>query len=97
MQLIATVLFTLLTIFFWLLIVRLVVGWIQVFARDWTPSGPVLVVLEIVYSITDPPIQAVRRIIPPLRLGGIALDMGLLVVFIVVYILQRILAPIAYG
>ena len=97
MQAILSILYVLLTLFFFLLIVRLVVGWIQVFARDWTPSGPVLVVLEIVYSITDPPIQAVRRIIPPLRLGGIALDMGLLVVFIVVYILQRILAPIAYG
>ncbi|QWC85608.1 YggT family protein [Nocardioidaceae bacterium] len=95
MQAIAGILYTLLTLFFFLLIIRLVVGWIQIFARDWTPRGPVLVVLEVVYSITDPPIKAVRRVIPPLRLGGIALDMGLLVVFIIVWILQSILAGLA--
>ena len=97
MQAIAEILLVLLSIFFFLLIIRLVVGWIQVFARDWTPRGPVLVVLEVVYSITDPPINAVRRIIPPLRIGGIALDMGLLVVFIAVYIAQQVLGSIAYA
>ena len=97
MQAIAGVLYTLLTLFFFLLIIRLVVGWIQVFARDWTPRGPVLVVLEVVYSITDPPINAVRRIIPPLRIGGIALDMGLLVVFILVWIAQTLLLNLANG
>ena len=97
MQAIASVLYTLLTLFFFLLIIRLVVGWIQVFARDWSPRGPVLVVLEVVYSITDPPINAVRRIIPPLRIGGIALDMGLLVVFIMVWIAQTILLGIDNG
>ena len=97
MQAILSILYVLLTLFFFLLIVRLVVGWIQVFARDWTPRGPVLVVLEVVYSITDPPINAVRRVIPPLRLGGIALDMGLLVVFIVVWILQTLLLSLMNG
>ena len=63
-------------IFILLLFARFIVDWVQMFARQWTPHGPVLVVLEAVYSITDPPIKAVRRILPPLRLGGMALDLS---------------------
>ena len=52
--------------------VRFVVDWVQVFARSWVAAGFLLVVLEIVYSTTDPPIKALRRVIPPLRIGTIA-------------------------
>jgi YggT family protein len=71
-----------------LLFIRLVVDWVQVFARSWSPKGPVLVVLEVVYSITDPPILFVRRFVPPLRLGSIALDTSFLIVLIAVYLLR---------
>ena len=70
-----------------LLFVRFVVDWVQVFARSWSPQGPVLVVLEIVYTITDPPIKAFRKFLPPVRLGGIALDLSFLLVIIVCYLL----------
>jgi len=80
-----------------LLIVRLIVDWIQVFARSWQPTGPVLVVLEIVFSITDPPIKAVRKVIPPLRLGSIALDVSFILVFIVVILLMRVNQSIFLG
>lgn len=73
-----------------LLFVRFVVDWIQVFARSWTPHGPVLVVLEAVYTVTDPPIRAIRRILPPLRLGGMALDLSFLVVILICYVLLAI-------
>jgi YggT family protein len=53
------------------LFIRFIVDWVQVFARSWTPRGPLLVVLEGVYTVTDPPLRALRRIIPPLRFGGI--------------------------
>ena len=59
----------------------------QVFARSWSPAGPLLVLLEIVYSITDPPIKALRRVIPPLRLGSVALDLSFLIVLIAAYLL----------
>jgi YggT family protein len=78
----------------WLLLVllwvRFVVDWVQVFARSWSPSGPLLVVLEVVYSVTDPPIKALRRIIPPLRLGAIALDISFLLVMILTYVLLQL-------
>jgi YggT family protein len=74
-------------IFIALLFVRFVVDWIQVFARSWTPRGPVLVVLEAVYTATDPPIRAMRKILPPLRLGGMALDLSFLAVILICYVL----------
>ncbi len=78
---------TLLYAFIGLLLVRLVVDWIQVFARSWSPSGIVLVLLEVVYSITDPPIVAFRRIFKPIRIGGMALDFSFLAVMLLCYLL----------
>jgi YggT family protein len=92
---VGSVLDLILFIFLVLLFIRLVVDWVQVFARSWTPRGPILVVLEIVYSITDPPIMFVRRFVPPLRLGSIALDTSFLIVLVVVYLL-RILVGIIF-
>ena len=69
------------------LIVRLVVDWIQMFARSWVPRGPALVILEGVYTVTDPPIKALRKVIPPLRLGGVAIDLSFLAVLLICYIL----------
>ena len=70
--------------------VRFVTEWVQVFARSWSPRGALLVALEGVYSVTDPPIKALRRIIPPLRIGNFALDLSMLLVFVGAYILLRL-------
>ena len=70
-----------------LLFVRLIVDWIQMFARSWVPRGPVLVILEGVYTITDPPVKALRKVIPPLRLGGVAIDLSFIAVLLICYIL----------
>lgn len=77
-------------VFIALLWIRFVVDWVQVFARSWTPSGILLVLLETVYSITDPPIRALRKVIPPLRLGSFALDLSFLVVMISAYVLLSV-------
>ncbi|MBX9246523.1 YggT family protein [Actinotalea ferrariae] len=74
-----------------LLIVRLVLDWVQVFARDWRPRGVVLVVAEVVYTATDPPIRAVRRVVPPLTLGQVRLDLGFTIVVLACWILLRVL------
>ena len=73
-----------------LLFVRLIVDWIQMFARSWTPRGPVLVILEGVYTVTDPPVKALRKVIPPLRLGGVALDLSFVALLLICYILLTI-------
>jgi len=84
MSVVATIALYLLYIFLGLLIVRLVVDWTMMFARHWRPTGAVAALLEIAYSATDPPLRALRRVIPPLRLGSFALDLAFIVVFIVV-------------
>lgn len=73
-----------------LLWIRFIVDWVQIFARSWTPHGVLLVTLEGVYSTTDPPIKALRRVIPPLRIGSVALDLSFLIVMIAAYVLLRV-------
>nr|WP_174257311.1 YggT family protein [Phytoactinopolyspora alkaliphila] len=81
-------------LFFIALLVRLVADWIQVFAREWQPKGPLLVVLEAVYTVTDPPLRALRRVIPPLRIGSVALDLAFIVLIILVRIAQTVVASL---
>lgn len=75
-----------LLLFFVALIIRLVYEWVQMFARQWRPRGVALVTAHLVYSVTDPPLKTLRRLIPPLQLGGISLDLGFIILFIAVYI-----------
>ena len=70
---------------------RLVFDWVQVFARDWRPKGVALVLAEAVYSLTDPPLRALRRIIKPVRLGNIQLDLAFTVLFVVCWLLYILL------
>jgi YggT family protein len=93
-QAVGTILLLLLNIFLTLMLVRLVVDWVQMFARSWSPTGPVLFVLEIVYTVTDPPIMFVRRFVPPLRIGSVALDTSFLLVLVVVYLLRALVRSI---
>ena len=79
---------SLLLVFLLLLFARFVVDWVMVLARHWRPSGLVAAGLEIVYATTDPPLKAVRKVIPPLNLGTIRLDLGFMVLLIAVYILR---------
>ena len=79
-----------LLVFFILLIARLVFDYVMMFARSWRPSGVAAVGLEVVYSVTDPPLKALRRVIPPLRLGNFSIDLGFMVLLFVVYVLMSV-------
>jgi YggT family protein len=80
----------LLSIYLVLLIGRLIFSWIQAYARDWHPTGILLVVAEGVYSATDPPLRFLRRYIPTVRLGSVALDLSFMLLFVVVYVLWQL-------
>jgi YggT family protein len=80
----------LLWFFIAMLWIRFVVDWVQIFARSWVPGGPLLVLLEVVYSVTDPPIKALRKVVPPLRLGNFALDLSFIIVLIIAYVLLQV-------
>jgi YggT family protein len=92
-----SIIYLVLWLFLALLFIRFIVDWVQVFARSWSPTGPVLVVLEIVYTITDPPILFFRRFIPPLRLGSVALDLSFMIVLVICYLLLIITGNLARG
>lgn len=78
------------------LIARIVLDWVQMLARDWRPSGLVLVLAETIYSLTDPPLRSVRRVLPPVRLGVAMLDLSPLVLFVIIYLLRYLVALIFY-
>ena len=82
-----------LTIYLVILIGRMIFGWVQVFAREWRPKGIVLVLAEAIYTVTDPPLKFLRRFIPPLRLGMVAMDLSFMVLFIVILILLEVAVP----
>jgi len=91
---IGSVLHGLLWLFIVFLWVRFVFDWVQVFARSWNPGGALLVGLEVVYSVTDPPIKALRRFIPALRIGNFALDLSFILVLVAAYILLQVVAGV---
>jgi YggT family protein len=82
-----------LTIYLVVLIGRMIFSWVQVFARDWHPSGILLLIAEGIFTITDPPLRFLRRFIPTLRLGMVALDLSFMVLFIVILILLQVAVP----
>ncbi|HEX4832560.1 MAG TPA: YggT family protein [Trebonia sp.] len=83
-----------LELFLVLLIGTMIISWIRAFARDWEPRGVVLVICESVLTATDPFLKFLRRYIPPLRLGTVALDLSFMVLFVVVLILLEVVVPL---
>jgi YggT family protein len=78
------VLVTVLRLFLFALLGRLILDYVRMFSRTWRPSGVTLYLVEAIYMITDKPMNFVRRFIPPLRLGSVSLDLSFLVLFFVV-------------
>lgn len=95
MSLIVGLLSTIIWLFLLLLIARMIISLIMVFARDFQPTGALVVIFEFVLSLTDPPLKALRRVIPPLRIGQVSLDLAFLALFIILQILLRVLAGLA--
>jgi|TARA_B100000700_G_C14785792_1_gene733462 YggT family protein len=96
-QVIAGVLNFLLLIYVFVLLGRLVLEWIPVFNREWRPRGFGLVLAEVVYTVTDPPIRLFRRFIPPLRVGAVAIDFGFALTMLLCFILLSVTRTIAAG
>jgi len=94
MEIVGQFLIFALWIAFILLMARFVLDWVQMLARQWRPRGLVLVFCEGLYSVTDPPLRAVRRVVPPLRLGAVMLDLSLMILIIVIIVLQNIVGRI---
>ncbi|WP_460773427.1 YggT family protein [Microbacterium sp. GXF7504] len=85
----------LLLIYVMVLLVRLVLEYIPIFNRDWRPKGAGLVAAELVYTVTDPPIRLFRRLIPPLRLGPVAIDLGFALTMLLCFMLLSVTRTLA--
>lgn len=85
--LVAGILYTALLIYLLIMWVRFVLDIVRAVNRQWRPGGFILVVSEVAYLLTDPPIRLVRRLVPPIRAGGMALDFAWSIVMLVVIVL----------
>jgi YggT family protein len=86
-----------LQIFLFVLFARMVLSWVPVLVRDWQPRGPLLVVAELVYSITDPPLRALRKVLKPVRVGNMSLDLAFIALFLLVSVLMQVNRAVFYS
>ena len=91
MSAVGNILASILSVYLIILIGRLVFDFVQIFARDWRPTGVVLVLVEAIYTVTEPPLKVIRKVVPPIRLGQVSLDLGFLILLLGIQILIGIL------
>ena len=94
MSLIPSLISSLLNLYVLVLITRLVLEYVAIFARDWRPRGPVLLLSELVFTLTDPPLKAIRKFVRSLRIGSVSLDLSFLILLFAISITRGILAGI---
>jgi len=93
---VALTLFWLLQIYTLVLLVRVLLSWVPLMAQGWTPRGVVLVLVESIYFVTDPPLKLLRSFIKPVRMGMVSLDLSVLVLFLAVYLLRSVVLWIPF-
>ena len=94
MSSIASLISSLLNLYVLVLIARLVLEYVAIFARDWRPKGPLLLLSETVFTLTDPPLKAIRKVVPNLRIGSVSLDLSFLVLLFAISITRGLLASV---
>ncbi len=94
MQLVWSLLYFVVLAFFLLLLVRLVLDWVQFFAREWRPRGVALIIAEVTYSVTDPPLRLLRRFLPPVGIGSVRLDLAFFVLILLCSVLLSVLGSL---
>jgi YggT family protein len=87
---------TIVQIFIYALLGRLIFDYIQMFSRTWRPRGPVLYLVEGIYTLTDVPVKFVGRFVPPLRLGSVSLDMSFIVLFFAAKMLLGVIGSLNF-
>lgn len=95
-RILASIANILLLLYILLLFARLILEYIPMFNREWRPRGAGLVVAETVFTVTDPPLKLFRRLIPPLRLGPVAIDLGFPLTMLLCFVLLSVVRVIAW-
>jgi YggT family protein len=86
-SLIAAIAYWVLSLYFWIMWARFILDLARQYARSWRPKGVLLPLSELVFTLTDPPINFVRRTVKPIRIGGMALDLSWSIVMLAVVVL----------
>lgn len=92
MSSVASLISSLLNLYVLILIVRLILEYVTIFARDWRPTGPLLLLSETVFTLTDPPLKAIRKVVPSVRIGSVALDLSFIILLFAISISRTLLA-----
>ena len=93
-SLLGTVLYLILRVFTLVLIARIVIEMIQSFSRNFQPPRWFIYIAEPLFVVTDPPVKALRKVSPPLRMGEVALDRSVILLFIILSVLQVIVLTV---
>ena len=91
---ITNLLLTLLNLFKYALFIRIIIDYARMFARNWRPNSFLITFFEFIYSVTDPPMKFVGRFVPPLRIGGVSLDLSFIVLLIAISLLKGIIVVV---
>lgn len=75
---------------------RMILSWVPMFAPGWSPRGPILVIAELIFTLTDPPLRFLRKFIPSLNLGQVRLDLSFIVLWLAVIMATRINSAIFF-
>mgnify|MGYP000518228936 CR=1 FL=1 len=94
MAIVGGILYYILQVFILVMWVRLIVDFVRSARPEWRPKGPLLVLLSVVFAITDPPLKLVRRAIKPVRFGAVSIDFAWTIVLIAAFILSNVVAGI---
>ncbi|MCL2090137.1 MAG: YggT family protein [Micrococcales bacterium] len=95
MNIVFSLLYVVTLVYVLIMFMRLILDWVQVFSRQWRPTGPLLVVAEVVYTATDPPLKALRKVLPPIGFGQIRFDLAFLVLMLGCFVLLNVFAWLA--
>jgi YggT family protein len=91
------IIYLMLLIFLYVLLARFVLGMVISIGRRWRPGRGASAAMELVWTVTDPPLKALRRVIRPVRIGGVALDLAAIVLLVIVWVLMSFVLPILIG
>lgn len=97
MAIVGQILTYLIMLYLGVMLARMVLSWVPIFVPDFRPKGVVLVIAEAVYTLTDPPLKALRKVIPPVRIGNGMLDVAFMVLWLLLLVLQQVVGRVFFG
>lgn len=77
------------TLYFYAIFARILLSWFPI-----SQGGAMASVFSFLYGITEPVLGPLRRVLPPVRFGGMALDLSPIVV---IFGMQLLILPLVCG